>query len=57
MGIMDGINIATAVISLASVICALTATPKDDKIVGKAYKILELFAVNFGRAKEKSRGF
>ena len=29
------------------------STPADDKLVGKAYKIIDWFALNIGRAKEK----
>ena len=37
----------------ASLICALTPTPKDDAIVGKIYRILDWCALNVGKAKEK----
>lgn len=36
----------------AKAIVALTPTPRDDEIVGKVYKAVEWFALNFGRAKE-----
>ncbi len=45
-------NIATAVISVASIIAALTATPKDDEMLGKLYKFLDILAVNIGKAKQ-----
>ena len=40
-------------IAAASAIAAATPTPKDDKIIGKLYKIVDLFAINFGYAKNK----
>lgn len=39
------------IITAASMICAITPTPKDDALVGKAYKLLELLAINIGKAK------
>ena len=40
-------------IAVASAIAASTPTPKDDQIIGKLYKIVDLFAINFGYAKNK----
>ena len=42
--IFEWIGIITMVVTLASVICALTPTPKDDKMLGKLYKMVELAA-------------
>lgn len=42
----------TALISAASAVAALTPTPKDDGIVRKIYRVLDLFALNIGHAKE-----
>ncbi len=39
--------------TVASAIAALTPTPKDDTIVGKIYKIVDWFALNVGKAKDK----
>ena len=36
----------------ASIIAALTPTPKDDELVAKAYKFLDLIALNIGKAKQ-----
>ena len=47
------LNAALAAVTAASAITALTPTPKDDKLVGKAYRILEVIALNIGHAKEK----
>tara|TARA_R110002020_G_scaffold22733_1_gene76430 strand:- start:1526 stop:1702 length:177 start_codon:yes stop_codon:yes gene_type:complete len=47
------ISILTGVVALASAIAALTPTPKDDTIVGKIYKVIDLLALNVGKAKDK----
>tara|TARA_R100000781_G_C3990129_1_gene96628 strand:+ start:92 stop:268 length:177 start_codon:yes stop_codon:yes gene_type:complete len=47
------IQIIPWLVAGASLIAALTPTPQDDKIVGKLYKVLDWFALNIGRAKEK----
>ena len=46
-------GIVTAVIAAASAIAALTPTPKDDTIVGKAYKLIDWLALNVFKAKDK----
>ena len=48
------IGIITSVIAVASAIAALTPTPKDDTIVGKIYKVVDLLALNVGKAKDKA---
>ena len=55
--ILTIIQIAPWVISGASLICALTPTPKDDQIIGKIYKLIDWCAINVGRAKEKQMSF
>jgi hypothetical protein len=53
MGIIgEWIGIITGVVCLASIICALTPTPKDDAMISKLYKIVELLALNIGKAKQ-----
>ena len=47
------IGIITGVVAVASAIAALTPTPKDDNIVGKIYKFIDLLALNVGKAKDK----
>jgi len=47
------IQIIPWLVAGASLIAAVTPTPKDDKIVGKLYKVLDWFALNIGKAKEK----
>ena len=51
--ILKIIQIAPWVISGASLVCALTPTPKDDVWIGKLYKLVDLLALNIGKAKEK----
>lgn len=46
------IQIASLVVTVASAIAALTPTPKDDKIVAKLYKIVDILAINIGKAKQ-----
>ena len=47
------VTIVTLTVTLASLIASLTPTPKDDTLVGKLYGLLDLLALNVGRAKEK----
>jgi hypothetical protein len=48
----EWIGIITGVVCAASIICALTPTPKDDAMISKFYKIVELLALNIGKAKQ-----
>ena len=50
--ILDFFNIATALIALASAVAAVTETKKDDNWVGKGQKLLDLVALNIGKAKD-----
>ena len=47
------IAIVSSVVALASLIAAITPTPKDDTWGGKAYKIVDWLALNVGKAKDK----
>ena len=40
------------IITAASAICAATPTPKDDAILAKAYRLLEVLAINIGKSKQ-----
>lgn len=42
-----------AIHAAASAITALTPTPKDNTVVRKAYRIIEILALVVGRAKER----
>lgn len=46
-------SIAVAVIALASAIAAATPTPKQGTLLAKAYSIIDLLALNVGKAKQK----
>jgi len=47
------IAICMAIVTGASIIAAVTKTPKDDVWIGKLYKMIDLLAINVGKAKEK----
>jgi hypothetical protein len=47
------LEVALAVHAACSAICALTPTPKDDKLVRKAYQIIEILGLVVGRAKQR----
>ncbi len=46
------VGIVTGVVCAASIICSLTPTPKDDAMIAKLYKIIEVMALNIGKAKQ-----
>ena len=46
------IEIITGIIACASIICAITPTPKDNAIVHSIYKCIEALALNIGKAKD-----
>ncbi len=46
------LEIITGVIACASIICAITPTPKDNAIVHSIYRFIEMLALNIGKAKE-----
>ena len=47
------IDIATAIVTAASGVAALTPTPKDDPLAKAAYSIIDTLALNIGKAKDK----
>tara|TARA_R100000152_G_C6651145_1_gene92728 strand:+ start:96 stop:284 length:189 start_codon:yes stop_codon:yes gene_type:complete len=49
----DLVAILTGIVSVASAIAALTPTPKDDGIVKKIYGVVDMLALNVGKAKDK----
>ena len=51
--IMKTVGVIPWIVSICSMIAAMTPTPLDDNLVGKAYKVIDWFALNIGRAKEK----
>ena len=50
--LLDAFNVATALIALASAIAAMTETKKDDNLAGKLQKLLDVVALNIGKAKQ-----
>tara|TARA_R100001082_G_scaffold31368_1_gene15959 strand:+ start:121 stop:324 length:204 start_codon:yes stop_codon:yes gene_type:complete len=52
--ILNIISVVTGIVCAASIICSLTPTPKDDQMIGRLYKIVEIAALNIGKAKEGS---
>lgn len=51
--IQQYVEVALAIHAAASILCALTPTPKDDAFLCKAYKVLEFIALNIGKAKQR----
>ena len=47
------IAVIPTIVMLASLIAALTPTPIDDGWMKKVYKIVDWFALNVGKAKDK----
>ena len=47
------VKIAPWVVMGCSAVAALSPTPVDDGIVKKMYMVLDWFALNIGRAKDK----
>jgi len=49
----EWLGIITGVVCCASIICALSPTPKDDNMIKKFYSVIELLALNIMKAKDK----
>ena len=49
--IIEVVGVISAVVCGASFVASVTATPKDDELIGKLYKIVEVLALNIGKAK------
>jgi len=51
--IWNVIHIATALVTIASLIAVFTETQKDENFfIGKAQKLLDIVALNIGKAKQ-----
>ena len=48
------IGLITLIVTASSIVAAITPTPKDDVWIGKLYKLIDLFALNIGKAKNKA---
>jgi hypothetical protein len=53
MEIMEIINWLTAFVTVASVVSAMTPTKKDDAIVSKITKIIDMLALNVANSKRR----
>tara|TARA_R100001163_G_C4947276_1_gene116549 strand:+ start:294 stop:467 length:174 start_codon:yes stop_codon:yes gene_type:complete len=51
--IVNIISVVTAVVTVSSIIAAITPTPKDDVWIGKLYKLIDALALNIMKAKNK----
>ncbi len=49
---MSIVTWVTAIVTISSIIAATTSTPKDDVWIGKLYKVIDMLAMNIGKAKE-----
>lgn len=48
-------DVAFFIVAAASAIAALTPTPADDSLVARVYKVLDIFALNVGYAKDRGK--
>ena len=51
--LINMITWVTLIVTISSIIAASTPTPKDDIWIGKLYKVIDMLAMNIGKAKEK----
>ena len=49
--VLDWLHIATALVTLASLVAALTPTPTDDAVLAQVRKLVDLVACNWGHAE------
>ena len=52
MDLITIINTVTTIVTIASISAASTSTPKDDELIAKLYKFIDLLAINIGKAKQ-----
>jgi hypothetical protein len=52
--LVNAITWITIIVTVASLIAASTPTPKDDVWIGKLYKLVDLLALNIGKAKQEA---
>lgn len=52
MSVTEIVSVITTIIAVASIVAASTPTPKDDEWIGKLSKIVDLLALNIGKAKQ-----
>jgi hypothetical protein len=51
--IITFVLVVAGIVCLASIIAAVTPTPKDDVWIGKLYKLIDVLALNIWKAKQK----
>lgn len=51
--IFEYLQIAGLVVAVASAIASVTPTPKDDEWIAKIYKVIDVLAINVGKAKDR----
>tara|TARA_R110000737_G_scaffold257709_2_gene266319 strand:+ start:40 stop:219 length:180 start_codon:yes stop_codon:yes gene_type:complete len=49
--ITELVGLVAGIVCAASFIASVTSTPKDDELLGKLYKVIEVMALNIGKAK------
>lgn len=49
--IVNIINLVTAIVTVASIISAMTPNTKDDSIVASVKKVVDFIALNFNKKK------
>jgi hypothetical protein len=49
------VKLVTAAVTLASTIAAVTPTPKEGTFWAKVYKIIDVIAINVGKAKQTGK--
>ena len=52
--ILNIVMTVTIIVTVSSIIAALTPTPKDDVWIGKLYKLIDLLALNIWKAKNNA---
>ena len=52
--LINAISWITIIVTVASFIAASTPTPKADVWIGKLYKLIDLLALNIGKAKQQA---
>lgn len=48
-------SVFSAAVTLASAIAALTPTPKQGSVLAQVYKLVDLLALNIGKAKQTGK--
>lgn len=50
---MPWFEVVVSAIALASAVAAITPTPKEGSTWAKIYKLIDVLAINIGKAKDK----